>query len=164
MMPLDDIEAIKRMALAMLLGALIGLERERAEKPAGVRTYMLVSQGAALFMICGILLSQQLKEFGVVSDPGRIASTVVQGIGFLAGGVILSGRGGTQVRGVTTAASIWVVAAIGLLVGAGFWLLGTAGAVAVLLALTVVRRLEEKFPFSPKSEEPPEELRKFRRE
>ena len=91
MEPLSDIEAIQRLGAAMLAGIVLGFERERADKPAGIRTYMLVTQGAALFMICALMLSAQVTMFdGTVSDPGRIASTVVQGIGFIAAGVILT--------------------------------------------------------------------------
>jgi uncharacterized membrane protein YhiD involved in acid resistance len=88
--PLSDIEAIKRLGVAMLVGVLLGFEREQRDKPAGMRTYMLVVEGAALFMICAILLSNQMALEGRISDPGRIASTVIQGIGFIAAGVIIT--------------------------------------------------------------------------
>ena len=78
--PLTDVEMFQRLGLAMVVGALLGLEREQANKPAGIRTYMLVCEGAALFMLCAILLSEQFEGAGGVSDPGRIASTVVQGM------------------------------------------------------------------------------------
>ena len=86
---LSDVEAIQRLAVAMVVGAILGIERERLDRPAGLRTYMLVVEGACLFMICAILLADQVIKAGGVSDPGRIASTVVQGIGFIAAGVIL---------------------------------------------------------------------------
>ena len=150
MPPLSDVEALTRMAIAMALGALLGLERERAEKPAGVRTYMLVAQGAALFMICGLMLSDELRTYGIVSDPGRIASTVVQGVGFLAGGVILTN--GRRVRGMTTAASIWVAAALGLLTGAGFTLVAAVAALTTVAALVVLHQAEVRWlPFGHKS-------------
>jgi putative Mg2+ transporter-C (MgtC) family protein len=87
---LSDVEAVQRLALAMVVGAVLGIERERLDRPAGLRTYMLVTEGACLFMICAILLAEQIVRAGGISDPGRIASTVVQGIGFIAAGVILT--------------------------------------------------------------------------
>jgi putative Mg2+ transporter-C (MgtC) family protein len=141
--PLTDVETFKRLATAMIVGALLGFERERADKPAGIRTYMLVVEGAALFMICALLLSQQLHQSGQISDPGRIASTVIQGIGFVAAGVILTNSG--RVFGLTTAAGIWVAAAIGLLIGAGFYPLALVAAIATIVALIVLREAERRF-------------------
>jgi putative Mg2+ transporter-C (MgtC) family protein len=146
--PLSDLETFQRLAVAMLVGALLGFEREQADKPAGIRTYMLVCEGAALFMLCAIQLSAQLDGLGINSDPGRIASTVVQGIGFLAGGVILTT--GRRVLGLTTAAGIWVTAALGLLAGAGFYVLAIGGAVATLVALVLLHALERKTPIGNK--------------
>jgi putative Mg2+ transporter-C (MgtC) family protein len=137
---LTDLETFKRLALAMVAGAALGFERERAYKPAGLRTYMLVAEGAALFMLCALLLSQQLYNAGRVSDPGRIASTVIQGIGFIAAGVIITtGRG---VMGLTTAAGIWVTAAIGLLIGAGFFALGISATAVTIVALLTLHVVE----------------------
>ena len=147
---LTDLETLKRLALAMAAGAVLGYERERAEKPAGVRTYMLVSEGAALFMMCGLLLSQQLDAVGRISDPGRIASTVIQGIGFIGAGVIITT--GKKVIGVTTAAGLWVAAAVGLLAGAGFFALAVAATIATLVGLIALQRLEVSLPgVAPKS-------------
>jgi putative Mg2+ transporter-C (MgtC) family protein len=144
MAPLSEIEAIQRMVLAMVVGAILGVERERLDRPAGVRTYMLVVEGACLFMICGILLSEQLATRGGISDPGRIASTVVQGIGFIAAGVILT-TGKKQVIGLTTAAGLWVATALGLLIGAGFVLVALVAAAATVGALIALRRVELHF-------------------
>jgi len=144
MEPLSDIEAIQRMAAAMLAGIVLGFERKRADKPAGIRTYMLVTQGAALFMICAIMLSNQVTMFdGTVSDPGRIASTVVQGIGFIAAGVILTT--GREIVGLTTAAGLWVATAIGLLIGAGFYPIALVATVATVIGLIVLHRIEWRF-------------------
>src|SRR5688572_10473725 len=140
---LSDIEAIQRLALAMVVGAVLGLERERLDRPAGLRTYMLVVEGACLFMICAILLAEQIVRAGGVSDPGRIASTVVQGIGFIAAGVILTT--GRQVIGLTTAAGLWVATALGLLIGAGFYVVAGVATVATVVALIVLRRIELRF-------------------
>ena len=131
---LSNIEAIERMAIAIVVGALVGFERERLDKPAGLRTYMLVCEGAALFMIASLLIGEQVRAMGGASyDPSRIASTVVQGIGFLGGGAIITSGG--RVRGLTTAAGIWVVAALGILIGAGFYLISFAATALTLVGL-----------------------------
>jgi putative Mg2+ transporter-C (MgtC) family protein len=143
MLPLTDIEAAERLIMAMVVGTLLGLEREKAEKPAGVRTYMLVVEGAALFMICAIMLSEQFSSGGILSDPGRIASTVVQGIGFIAAGVILTTN--REVIGLTTAAGIWVATALGLLIGAGFYTIAVFATFATLAALISLREVERRF-------------------
>jgi putative Mg2+ transporter-C (MgtC) family protein len=142
--PLTDIEAMQRLGLAMLAGVVLGFEREQADKPAGIRTFMLVTQGAALFMICAIMLSNQVTMFdGTVSDPGRIASTVVQGIGFIAAGVILTT--GREIVGLTTAAGLWVATAIGLLIGAGFYPIALVATIATVVGLIVLHRIEWRF-------------------
>ena len=129
--------------MALLAGALIGFERERADKPAGLRTYMLVCEGAALFMICSIMLGDQVaRSTGDPYDPSRIASTVVQGIGFLAGGVILTS--GRKVLGLTTAAAMWVTAALGLLIGAGFYVIALVSTAATMLTLLSLRIIENR--------------------
>src|ERR671917_1677673 len=140
---LSEIEAIQRMVLSMVVGVALGVERERLDRPAGMRTYMLVVEGACLFMICAILLSEQIGRTGAVSDPGRIASTVVQGIGFIAAGVILTT--GKQVIGLTTAAGLWVATALGLLIGAGFYVVSVVATVATIVALVALRRIELHF-------------------
>jgi putative Mg2+ transporter-C (MgtC) family protein len=128
-----------RLALAAVLGGLIGLERELDEKAAGVRTHMLVSVGSALFTIVSAYgFHEFLTEGGAVvrADPSRIAAQIVTGIGFLGAGVIL--RRGLTVTGLTTAATLWLVAAIGMAAGAGFWsaaLIATAGALLSLRPL-----------------------------
>ena len=140
MQQLSDLDALERMAIAMGVGVALGFEREISGKSAGIRTYMLICQGAALFMICALRLSALVDAQGVPSDPSRIASTVVQGIGFLAAGVILTRN--QQVQGLTTAAQIWVAAALGLLIGAGFATLAVIATIASLVALVGLRALE----------------------
>ena len=140
---LSDLEAIERLALAMVVGAVLGVERERLDRPAGLRTYMLVVEGACLFMICAILLAEQVAKTGEISDPGRIASTVVQGIGFIAAGVILTT--GKEVIGLTTAAGLWVATALGLLIGAGFYTIAVVATVATIIALVALRGIEHRF-------------------
>ena len=134
---LTEQEAILRMALAIGLGAVLGFERERLAKPAGLRTYALVCLGSTMFMIGSILLGDEVREAGGVGyDPSRIGSTIVQGIGFLAAGVVFTARG--RVQGLTTAAGIWVTAAIGLLIGSGFYLVAIAGAAMTIATLVVL--------------------------
>jgi putative Mg2+ transporter-C (MgtC) family protein len=140
---LSDVEAVQRLALAMVVGAVLGVEREWLDRPAGLRTYMLVVEGACLFMICAIMLAEQVARAGGVSDPGRIASTVVQGIGFIAAGVILTT--GKEVIGLTTAAGLWVATALGLLIGAGFYVIAIVAAVATIFALIALRGIELRF-------------------
>jgi putative Mg2+ transporter-C (MgtC) family protein len=140
---LSDVEALKRLALAMVVGAVLGVERERLDRPAGLRTYMLVVEGACLFMICAILLAVEITRAGGVSDPARIASTVVQGIGFIAAGVILST--GKEVIGLTTAAGLWVATALGLLIGAGFYVVAVVATVATVVALIALRGVELRY-------------------
>ena len=127
-------EAVLRVLLTMLLSGLIGAEREAHERPAGLRTHVLVGVGACLFM----LLSLAMSELG--GDPGRIAAQVVTGIGFIGAGTIW--LRGDVIRGLTTAASIWATAAIGMLVGAGWYALAIIAALTVFSALTLLRWVE----------------------
>ncbi len=145
MIELTQGDAAIRIIIALALGAAIGLEREWKAKSAGFRTYALVSEGAALFMIGAIMLYNEVRgSGGATGDPVRVASTVVQGIGFLAGGVIFTARG--HVRGLTTAAGIWVTSAIGVLVGMGFFVVAIFGTVATLVVLALFRYLEHWLP------------------
>lgn len=140
-MYITESDAIIRLVVAVVMGGAIGFERERAVKPAGLRTYILVCEGAALFMVSSLLLGDLVTSTtGESYDPSRIASTIVQGIGFLAAGVIFAS--GREVRGLTTAAGIWVTAAIGLAVGAGFFLVATTATVIALVTLRSLRWLE----------------------
>lgn len=148
MIDLSNSDAAIRVVVALFLGALVGLEREWRNKPAGLRTYALVCEGSALFMIGSILLYDEvLANGGSNADPSRIASTVVQGIGFLAAGVIFTA--GSKVHGLTTAAGIWVTAALGLLVGAGFYEVAAVGAVMTLITLSAFRAVERFIPGEP---------------
>ncbi len=127
-------ELSARLLVAALLGALVGWEREQAQRPAGLRTYMLVSFGSALFTVLSII------AFGPHADPGRLAANIVVGIGFLGAGTIF--REGEVVRGLTTAAGLWAVAAIGMAAGVGQYLLAAVSAVIVLVILVGVRFVE----------------------
>lgn len=128
-MPLDHIhwQMLGRLVIAAFLGAVVGYERERAGKPAGIRTHGMVSLGAALFTVVS------LYGFGAGGDPARVAAQIVSGIGFLGAGAILHQRRGVQ--GLTTAASLWVTAAIGLAVGVGMAMMSAATVVLVLALL-----------------------------
>jgi putative Mg2+ transporter-C (MgtC) family protein len=134
MPPLD---LLLRLLLAAGLGATIGLEREWRRKPAGLRTNILIALGAALFTI----LSQQLGGPG--GTPDRIAAQVVTGIGFLGAGAIM--RSGRSIHGMTTAATIWVNAAIGMAAGLGEFLTATIATVVTLLVLIVLPTIEAFF-------------------
>ncbi|MFL5951108.1 MAG: MgtC/SapB family protein [Gaiellaceae bacterium] len=125
-------EALLRIALAGVLGGAIGLERELREREAGLRTHLLVSVGAALFTITGAYGFDSVR-----TDPTRIAAQIVTGIGFLGAGAII--RQGFSVRGLTTAATLWVVAALGLACGAGYYSAAAITTAVVLVALWPLR-------------------------
>jgi putative Mg2+ transporter-C (MgtC) family protein len=125
-----DLEMMARVALAFLLGGVIGYEREIIQRPAGLRTHMLVAAGSAAFTVASV---QAFDGQTAARDPTRIAAQIVTGVGFLGAGTIW--RTPSTVRGLTTAASIWLVAAVGLLAGSGLYLLAvftTLGGFAVL--------------------------------
>ena len=127
--------AMLRLVLAVVLGSLIGLEREVHNRPAGFRTHILVSVGAALFTLVSV--------YGITGgDPGRIAAQIVSGIGFLGAGTIL--REGANIKGLTTAASLWAVAGIGMASGAGYYVGALATTVLVLVVLLFFSRLEKR--------------------
>jgi len=141
----SDTEIIVRLLLASVLGALIGLEREVHGREAGIRTYLLVSVGSALIMIVSqyLVLSYQntsIKYLGI--DTERIAAQAVSGIGFLGAGAIIRYRNST--RGLTTAACMWVVCAIGLAVGSGYYLFSLMVSFITLFSLTAVKTFERK--------------------
>jgi putative Mg2+ transporter-C (MgtC) family protein len=136
-----------RCGIAAVCGAMIGLERELKQKPAGFRTNILICVGAAMYMATGLLLMRQ--EGGTSIDPTRIAAQVVTGIGFLGAGCII--QQGMRITGLTTAATIWVVAAIGLVAGAGFPLLALVSSLLVLATLAVLGPIEERLFHSPHS-------------
>src|SRR5687768_16040317 len=131
---LESGEVILRIVVAALLGGLVGLEREVSEQPAGFRTHILVSMGAALFTLVG---AYTFSETG--ADPTRVAAQVVTGIGFIGAGVIF--QQGASIRGLTTAASLWVTAAIGTAVGLGYWDAAVVTAVITVVALYGLKRL-----------------------
>jgi putative Mg2+ transporter-C (MgtC) family protein len=142
---LDWPEVLLRLALAAALGAAIGLERELREREAGLRTHLLVSLGSALFTIVSAYGFHAFLASGqsvVRADPSRIAAQIVTGIGFLGAGAII--RQGLSVRGLTTAATLWVVAAIGLATGAGYYSAAVVTTVLVLVSLWPLRILAHR--------------------
>jgi putative Mg2+ transporter-C (MgtC) family protein len=130
-----------RCGVAALCGAMIGLEREWKHKPAGFRTNILICVGAAMYMAVGLLLFQGGGNSAI--DPTRIAAQVVTGIGFLGAGCII--QNGGRVTGLTSAATIWVVAAIGMIAGAGFPILALISALMVLGTLAILGPIEDRF-------------------
>jgi putative Mg2+ transporter-C (MgtC) family protein len=137
---ISDAEVLGRLALALALCAAVGLERESRDQAAGLRTHMIVGVGAALFtLVSAYGFGDFLGKTGTRIDPTRISAQIVSGIGFLGAGAIL--RQGLNVRGLTTAATLWVVAAIGMAAGAGYYFGAVATTALVLPALVLFRRL-----------------------
>lgn len=134
------LDLLGRLVLAAVLGGLIGLEREWSGKPAGLRTNMLICVGAALLTDLSVRFPGFVTNDLVRADPARIAAQIVSGIGFLGAGTIIQSRG--SVSGLTTAATLWVVAAIGMAAGSGFHIEATGSAVLVLITLVPLGSLE----------------------
>lgn len=135
-MMMGSLEIIFKLLMAGILGGLIGLEREASNRPAGLRTHILVTVGSALIMLVS------MYGFEGNSDPARLAAQVVSGIGFLGAGTIL--RQGNNVQGLTTAASLWVCGGIGLAIGNGYYLGALVTAGIVLISLLSLGSLEKK--------------------
>lgn len=134
------VNAVAKLLLSLLLGALIGLERRQKGQIAGMRTFALISMGATLAMLVSIYIPQEymgLKN----GDPGRIAAQVISGIGFLGAGAIIQSKG--AVRGLTTAAGIWITACIGLAVGAGMYIIASASCAFILMVLRLFEYCEK---------------------
>lgn len=128
------LQMLWRLVVATILGAIIGYERERAGKPAGLRTHGMVSLGSALFTVVS------LYGFGGMGDPARVAANIATGVGFLGAGAILHQR--RSVQGLTTAASLWVTAALGLAVGVGMVLMSCATVILVVILLRFGPRIK----------------------
>lgn len=129
-------EVCVRMLLAMVVGLVIGTEREYTNRPAGMRTHVLVALGACSVMITGELVFQKYLPLGAAPDPARLSAQVITGVGFLGAGTIL--REGTSVKGLTTAASLWAVACLGIAAGGGYYAVALLGMVFIFLTLTVM--------------------------
>ncbi|MBN2466876.1 MAG: MgtC/SapB family protein [Deltaproteobacteria bacterium] len=140
--------AFLRLAVAFILGGAIGLERSIHGRPAGLRTHLLVCVGATLIMVASNLESEFYQQLSsghrITIDPGRIVAGIMTGIGFLGAGAII--KTGDLVRGLTTAACIWFVAALGIVIGQGYYSLAVVSTLAVLLSLILLQYLERKLP------------------
>jgi putative Mg2+ transporter-C (MgtC) family protein len=135
----SDTQIFTRLALSVILSSLVGLERELHRRTAGLRTHILVSMGSCLIMLTSLYVFAIYKD-QVPLDPTRIAAGVITGIGFLGAGAIMRERAG--VKGLTTAASLWVVAAVGLAVGCGFYSAAIFSTLLTLVVLMVLRTVE----------------------
>jgi len=140
---IDPATLLLRLTGAAVLGGLVGLERERVESAAGLRTHALVAVGSSLLMVVSMFgFGDAIRAPEVVLDPSRVAAQIVSGIGFLGAGVIIFRR--EIVRGLTTAASVWVVAAIGMATGGGLYLAAAVTTVLSLGILAVMKPLERR--------------------
>lgn len=131
-----------RLLCAMLVGLVIGTEREYTNRPAGMRTHILVALGACSVMITGQLIYAQYSTYGASPDPSRLGAQVITGVGFLGAGTIL--RDGTHVKGLTTAASLWAVACLGLAAGGGYYAVALIGMGFILVTLTIFEVLQHR--------------------
>lgn len=136
------VEIVLRLLLAGLLGGLIGYEREHTNRPAGFRTHILVCMGAALVMVTSEFIFGKYGELTDV-DPARLGAQVISGIGFLGAGTII--RDGFNVRGLTTAASLWAVSCVGIAVGTGFYGGAIAATILIFLTLISLKKAEKHF-------------------
>lgn len=133
---IPEIEKVIRLLISALLGGLIGMEREVRNRPAGLRTHILVSVGSTLIMLVSVDGFRSLGDGTISGDPARLAAQVISGIGFLGAGTIM--RTGNSIKGLTTAASLWVCAGIGLAIGVGYYL---GAIVTVGIVLIVLKKL-----------------------
>ncbi len=136
---MEELTVIYQLILSGFFGGAIGFVRERDKKAAGLRTHMLVCIGSTLFMMVSIGMSQKFPG----SDAGRIAAQVVTGIGFIGAGAIL--QSGKAIRGLTTATSVWVTAAIGLAVGCGLYIGAASATLLTLLVIEGLRKIEQVY-------------------
>jgi putative Mg2+ transporter-C (MgtC) family protein len=144
--PHTELVLLLRLVIAGLLAGILGWERESARKPAGLRTHMLVGIASALFTVLGELAAQQFPAGpgGLRADPIRVIQAVSIGIGFLGSGVIFVSKTGDSVRGLTTAASIWATAAIGIAVGLQHYVLAAGTTLLLMLVLKTMGKLEHR--------------------
>lgn len=133
MSPLD---IVLRLLCAMLVGAIIGTEREYTYRPAGMRTHMLVSLGACVVMLTSQMIFYQYRAYGATPDPARLSAQVITGVGFLGAGTIM--KEGPSIKGLTTAASVWAVACLGVAAGGGYYAVALIGTLCMMITLTVL--------------------------
>jgi len=140
---ISEVQIILRVLLGAVLGAVIGFERERDNQPAGLRTHMILVVGATLAMVLSVNLGYLFARPGTPADPARLAAQVISGIGFLGAGAIL--RYGFNVKGLTTATSLWTMAIVGMAVGAGYYLIGVFTTALILVVLGLLNIIENRF-------------------
>ncbi|MCX6785350.1 MAG: MgtC/SapB family protein [Candidatus Komeilibacteria bacterium] len=138
---MTEFDYIIRLVLAVALGGLIGWERQKENKPAGLRTHILVCLGSTLFTMISFMVLTDYAQFAI--DPTRIAAGIVTGIGFLCAGSIIQSK--ERVIGLTTAASIWVVSAVGMAIAFGFFILAAATAFLAVIVLYILEKVEIRF-------------------
>ena len=139
---LSFLDIALRFLCAMLVGLVIGTEREYTNRPAGMRTHILVALGACSVMIVGQVLFAHYSSMGATPDPARLSAQVITGVGFLGAGTIM--REGTSVKGLTTAASLWSVACLGIAAGAGYYYVALVGMVLIFITLTLLEVVQNK--------------------
>lgn len=139
---LNVFEICLRLLCAMVVGMVIGTEREYTNRPAGMRTHILVALGACVVTITGQLIFAQYSAYGSTPDPARLSAQIITGVGFLGAGTIL--REGTSVKGLTTAASVWAVACLGIAAGFGYYNVALAGMVFIFITLTIFEVFQHK--------------------
>ena len=137
-------EICLRLLCAMLVGLVIGTEREYTNRPAGMRTHILVALGACVVALTGQMLFNEYRVLGATPDPARLTAQVITGVGFLGAGTIM--REGSTVKGLTTAASVWTVACLGVAAGYGYYSIAFAGLVFALITLTILELLQHHLP------------------
>ncbi len=147
---LIDSRALLLMGVSAVCGAMIGLEREHAEKPAGLRTNMMICLGSTLFTLASVYSWQYIAGSSPTIDPGRIAAQIVTGVGFIGAGVIM--KTGLHIVGITTASTIWLVAAIGMVIGLGLPLFGFLVASGATIMLFLLGGIELHWGISSKEE------------
>lgn len=139
---LGVLEIFLRLLCAMAVGLVIGTEREYSNRPAGMRTHILVALGACAVMITSQMIYFQYHAYGANPDPARLPAQIITGVGFLGAGTIL--REGTHVKGLTTAASLWTVACLGIAAGGGYYAVAILGTLFIIITLTIFEILQNK--------------------
>jgi putative Mg2+ transporter-C (MgtC) family protein len=137
-------EICLRLLCAMIVGLIIGTEREYTNRPAGMRTHILVALGACVVALTGQMLFTEYRPLGATPDPARLTAQVITGVGFLGAGTIM--REGSTVKGLTTAASVWTVACLGVAAGYGYYSIALAGLIFALITLTILELIQHHLP------------------
>ncbi len=135
-------QVLLRLGCAMLIGGVVGTEREYTHRPAGMRTHMLVAIGACAVMLTSQMIFTQYRAYGATPDPARLSAQVITGMGFLGAGTIM--KEGVTIKGLTTAASIWATACMGIAVGGGYYSVALIGAAFMMITLVVFEGLQQK--------------------